>query len=121
MPLVPTKLTKHARVGTARHRLRLLDPSALEELAELRFGVEPNGHAALTVGDRYRELPALGEIAAALLDGDAGRRRGPAVLPGSNLHADLSRSQRVDRRRTKSKYSVGSCNYRSASQDNTYP
>ena len=67
MPLVPTKLTEHGE----RSGLRLFDGSAFEELAELFFRVETDGHAALAVRDGDGELAAGSYFTPTLVNRDA--------------------------------------------------
>jgi hypothetical protein len=50
------------------HASTLLGSAALEEVAELGFGIEAHRHAAFTVRDRNGKLIALAIVAATLLD-----------------------------------------------------
>jgi hypothetical protein len=64
----------------------LFDGAAFEEIPEFALGIEPDGHTAFAVRNRYRELSAVAFIAAAPLHDDTRHRRIPAVIPDVNLH-----------------------------------
>lgn len=93
MPLVPMKLTEQARAGIPEAmRLDLFDCTALQQLAKLLFGFEPDCHAVRAVGNRNRELTAVTLATRALLNGHTGHCGVASILPSANLHSSIVRA-----------------------------